>query len=86
MHWGPLKSVGKPHPWAVDHEQWGAGCVGGGGGGSGLEVWVGGGGGWGAYGMGVGVGGWGGAGARFRTSIGSHAGRGMRLGAWARGG
>ena len=43
----------------------------------------GGGGGWkcgGAYGMGVGVGGWGGAGAIYRTSIGSHAGPGMKNG------
>ena len=87
MHWGPLKSAEKPHPWPWTMSQWGqepwvqwgAGCVRGGGGGWKCG-WVGvgvGGWGWqGACGMGVGVGGWGGAGAIFRTSIGSHAGRG----------
>ena len=77
---GPLKSAEKPR--ARSHwVQWGAGCVGGGG--RGWKCgWVGVGvGGWGwqdAYGMGVGVGGWGGAGAIYRTSVGSHAGRGMK--------
>ena len=33
MHWGPLKSAEKPHPWAVDHEPW---VRGGGGGGLGV--------------------------------------------------
>ena len=88
MRWGPLKSAEKPHPWAVDHEPMGPGAMGSVGGGP-MTSTGGGAGGWawqGAYGMGVGVGGWGGAGAIYRTSIGSHAGRGMRVGAWARGG
>ena len=50
MHWGPLKSAEKPHPWAVDHEPMrpgvGGGCVG---------VGVGSVGGWG-WGLGVGGG------------------------------
>ena len=35
MHWGPLKSAEKPHPWAVDHEPMGPGAMGSVGGGPG---------------------------------------------------
>ena len=88
---GPLKSADKPHPWAVDHGPMGPGAMGPVGGGVrggvgwkcgcvGVGVGVGGWGWQGACGVGVGVGGGGGAGAIFLTSIGSHAGRGMKNG------
>ena len=57
MHWGPLKSAEKPHPWAVDHEPMGPGAMGPVGGGvHGGWGW----GGWGrGWGLGVGVEPWG---------------------------
>ena len=78
MHWGPLKSAEKPR--ARSHGfSGGAGCVGG------VEVWVGGGGGWGlgggrmrtVWGWGLGVGVEQGP-YPHRTSVGRHAGRGMK--------
>ena len=64
MHWGPLKSAEKPHPWAVDHEPMGPGAMG--------PVW-----GWGRLGVGVGVGVGGGGGASWKCGKGLGVGVGL---------